>query len=481
VFTRWGRFVYRRRRPVVLVTVLLAVASFALAGRASDALSSGGWVVSDSESAAVTERLADSFGQGRSSLIVLYRSETGDATSDSVQSAISASLAALRADERVAEIVGYADTGDARFISTDGSSAYVVVLLDATDEESIDQVEPLRALIAPQPGISYQLTGYGPLALDGNIQSEEDLQRAETVSLPLALLILIAVFASLIAAGLPLLVAGLAIPSTLAMVYLVAQRTEMSIYVLNVATMLGLALAIDYSLFLVSRFREELARGRTVEESVERAVATSGKAVLFSGIAVAVGLLGLLFFASPAISSMGIGGSLVVVASVFYALTFLPAVLGMLGPRVNALSLGGLFRAVRRRFFGPPPVDASVHDSAWARIARWVMAHPVAVLVPTLVLLLAAGTPYLRIQQSVPDASVFPPGLESRDAYVAITEEFPAGGITPYTILADVPGDPASPDNVVALARYVERLVALDGIDRVETSSRCCAIRRRAR
>jgi RND superfamily putative drug exporter len=470
VFSRWGRFVYRHRRPVVLITLLLAAASFALAGRASDSLSSGGWVIRGSESAVVTERLADEFGAGRSNLLILYRAGSGDATSPDAQTAIAESLADLRADPRVAEILGYADTGDRRFVSNDGTATYVAVRLHATDEESIDQVESLRALIQPAPGLSYQVTGYGPLALDANLQSEEDLQRAETVSLPLALLILILVFASLVAAVAPLLVAGLAIPSTLALVFLFAQTTEMSIYVLNVATMLGLALAIDYSLFMVSRFREELARGRSVEQAVERSVATSGKAVLFSGVAVAIGLLGLLFFAAPAISSMGIGGSLVVICSVFYALTFLPAMLGMLGHRVNALSLGGIVDLVRVRLLRRPARSASENDEGrWARVARWVMAHPILVLVPTLALLLAAGTPFLRIQQSVPDASVFPAGLESRDAIVAITEEFPAGETTPYVVIADVPGDPASPGNVRALAEYAERLVALDGIDRVET------------
>ncbi len=126
------------------------------------------------------------------------------------------------------------------------------------------------------------------------------------------------VFASIVAAGMPLFVAGLAIPSSLALIYIVAQQVEMSVFVLNIATMLGLALAIDYSLFIVSRFREELRRGRTVEEAVERAVATSGKAVAFSGIAVGIGLSGLLLFEAPAIRSIGIAGALVVLCSVVY-------------------------------------------------------------------------------------------------------------------------------------------------------------------
>ena len=169
-------------------------------------------------------------------------------------------------------IVGYAETGDRRFISTAGDAAYIVIQLDLTDEESVEVVDPIREAIAPPAGYTYQLTGYGPITKDSAEQSEKDLQKAELVSLPVVALVLLLVFASLVAAGMPLLVAGLAIPSSLALIYIVAQQVEMSIFVLNIATMLGLALAIDYSLFIVSRFREELRRGRSVGEAVERAV-----------------------------------------------------------------------------------------------------------------------------------------------------------------------------------------------------------------
>ena len=354
MFSRWGAFVYRFRRPVVLLTVVLAIASSVLAAQAAGALSSGGWLDADSESAEVAARLDEDFGSGKSSMIALFRSATAgaDATSPEFQGAIADTTAGLADNPDVSGVIGYAETGDKRFISTAGDAAYVVIELTVTDEESVDAVDGIREdLIAPA-GYSYQLTGYGPITKDGAEQSEKDLQKAEIVSLPIAALVLILVFASIVAAGMPLLVAGLAIPSTMALIFIVAQQVEMSIYVLNIATMLGLALAIDYSLFIVSRYREELRRGRTVGEAVERAVATSGKAVMFSGIAVAIGLSGLLLFEAPAIRSIGIAGSLVVISSVFFALTFLPAVLGMLGHRVNALSLSGHLQAVPARL-GP--------------------------------------------------------------------------------------------------------------------------------
>jgi RND superfamily putative drug exporter len=471
MFSRWGAFVYRHRRAVVILTIALAALSGIFATRAAGELSSGGWLDPTSESSRVSDRLATEFSAGRSDLIALFRSSSvADASSPAFQQLIAQSLAGLNGDPRVAGIVGFAQTGDRRFVSTRGDATYVVIQLTLTDEQAVDALDSLRTKITPPAGTTVQLTGYGPVTKDSAAQSEKDLQKAETVSLPLAALILIAVFASLVGAGIPLLVAALAIPSALGLIFFAAQATEMSIYVLNIATMLGLALAIDYSLFEVSRFREELKRGRSVGEAVERAVATSGKAITFSGIAVAIGLSGLLFFKSSAITSIGLAGSIVVLCSVFYGLTFLPAVLGMLGPRVNALSLGGLFERLRR-LAGRPTAAVAVerrHDR-WERVAHAVMARPIPVLAIVLLFLLALGSPFLRLQQGVPDAALMPAGLESRDAYAAILAEFPKGETSPITILATVKGDPTSPANALLLARYAAEIAGHANIDRVES------------
>jgi uncharacterized membrane protein YdfJ with MMPL/SSD domain len=470
LFSRWGAFAYRFRRPIVLVTVLFAIASAVIGAGVTSALSAGGWADPTSESFAVSARLNDEFGAGRGTLIVLYQGEPGsDARSAAVQGAIATSLARLAADPRVEDLVGFAQTGDERFVSTDGRSAYVVVRLAITDEQSVDEMDALRALIDPPAGLTYKLAGIGPFTRDQAHQSEKELIQAETVSGPFVLLILLVVFASVVAAGLPLLVAALTIPTALGGIFLVAQVADLSIYVQNVATMLGLALAIDYSLFMVSRFREELRRGRTVAQAVERTVATSGKAVAFSGLAVAIGLSGLLLFRPMALRSFGIGGSLVVASSVFFALTFLPAVLGMLGTRVNALSLTGLIDAIRRRLGRPAAAEAaSARRSRWAAMANLVMARPFAFLIPTLIFLLVAGTPFLHLEQGIPNAATLPPGLESRDAAVALANDFKAGETTPITILANVQGDPTSAANIGRIDQLVAAIHAIDGIDRVE-------------
>jgi len=466
MFARWGALVYRFRRFIVVVSILIAIASLSLASQASSELSSGGWLDNNAESADVQRRLDEEFGAGKGSLIALFRADEAgaDARSPEFQAAIATALGDMVEDERVTGVVGYAETGEERFISTAGDAAYVVIQLGITNEQSVDQVEELRQHIRPPGGYGYELTGYGPLTVESAEQSERDLQRAELVSLPVAAVVLILVFGAVLAAGTPLFVAGLAIPASLALIYLVAQQVEMSIYVLNIATMLGLALAIDYSLFIVSRFKEELRHGKTVGDAVQRSVATAGKAVAFSGLAVAIGLSGLLLFAAPAIRSIGIGGSIVVMTSVLFALTFLPAFLGMVGPRVNSWSPGAVFRRFR-------PVDhepTAAERGRWERVAHAVMRHPVAVLVPTLAVLLLAGLPFLQLRQGVPGPEVNPPGLESRDAYVALETEFAAGETTPIVILADVEGSATSEANIAALQAYARELEALEGIDRVE-------------
>jgi RND superfamily putative drug exporter len=467
VFSRWGAFVYRRRRVVLLLAVLLGAGMSILATRTSGELIAGGWLDPNSESAQVSDRLRNEFGLGNSNLIALFRTTTSaSATSAEFQAAIAEAVAPLVADPRVTGVTGYAETADARFISTAGDAAYVLIGLDMTDDASVKVAAELMAKADPPAGYSVAFTGYGPLQRDASAQEERDLQKAEAVSLPIAAIVLVTVFASLIAAAIPLLVAGLAIPTALGFEYLVASRTDMSIYVLSVSTMLGLALAIDYSLFIVSRFREELAAGRTVEAAVTRAVGTAGKAVAFSGLAVAIGQSGLLWFRAVAISSIGVAGAIVVGCSLLYALTFLPALLGVLGPRVNSLSVRGLRRRVSGR--GSAADEPAVRGSRWERVARAVMRRPFAVLVPTLAFLFLVGSPFLRLEQGVPGADVYPAGVPSRDTYVALQNEFAVGQSSPLTILADVSGGPTDEATVAAVLALGDRIAALDGVDAVE-------------
>ena len=475
MFGRWGRFVYRRRRWVATLAILVAGISFGFAGRASSVLSTGGWYDPSAESQQVATRLATDFGQGGSTLAVLFQ-DAGrtDATSPAFQAEVAGALTAVTADVRVSSVIGYAQTGSSRFISRTGDATWVLLSLNLNQDQAIKAVDGIRSEISAPSGMSVSLTGSAALSEAMSAQTERDLARAETVSLPIALVILLLVFGSLVAAGLPLFVAGLTIPTSLAIVWILAQRITMSVFVTSVVTMLGLALAIDYSLFMVSRFREELACGATVEEAIERTVATSGKAVAFSGTAVAIGLSGLLLFRAPTLSSMGIGGALIALCSVAYALTFLPAALAILGPRVERLRLHNPFR--RSTALAPaeasgatdPPTTTAPARGRWERLAAAVMARPVAVLAPILVLLLALGLPFLGANQGVPGANVLPTGLEARAAWDTIETQFPAGETSPIDLLVTVQGDPLSSQNVAALTAYSAQLASVAGVSRVD-------------
>jgi uncharacterized membrane protein YdfJ with MMPL/SSD domain len=463
MFSRWGTFVYRRRRWIASLALVAAAISLLFASRTSSVLSTGGWYDPNSQSQQVAAELESSFGQGGSSLVVLFEAPgRTDAASAAFQGEIAQALSRVKADPRVDGIVGYAQTGSAAFISNSGDAAWVLVRLNLSTDDAISAVDPIRAEIAAPAGMTVQLTGSAALSQAQSNQSEQDLSRAETVSLPIALLILLLVFGSLVAAGLPLTVAGLTIPTALAAVYFVAQYTLMSIFVTSVITMMGLALAIDYSLFMVSRFREELACGATVEEAVVRTVSTSGKAVTFSGTAVAIGLSGLILFRAPTLSSLGIGGAIIAICSVVYAITFLPAVLAILGPRVERLRVRNPFRRAQALSVddGPDATDAGI----WGRIAAGVMARPVAVLLPILALLLLFGVPFLGEKAGLPGADVLPASNQARAAWDTIQADFPAGQSQPIDVIVTVPGDPGSAANAAAIQAYASRLASLPGV-----------------
>ena len=336
IFAALGRATYRHRRWLPIAGVALVIGLNVWAATAGDQLSQGGWQIDGSEAARAEALVADRFGEQATSLIVILTDPDGDAASAEFQATVADTVAPLEDEALVSEILTYADVGDPSFISRDGTKTFALVRLDEEVEDAVDDAEHLAGLVDAPAGVETIVTGIPLVQHEFNEAIEEDLFRAEVISLPIAMLILLAVFGTLVGAVLPVIIAILALPSAMAVIGLLAGVTEMSIFVTNVATMIGLALSIDYSLFTVSRFREEL-RHRSVADAVEHTMATVGKAVAISGIAVAVGLSSLTVFESAALRSMGIGGVVTVLSTLVFGLTVLPALLGMLGPRVNRL------------------------------------------------------------------------------------------------------------------------------------------------
>jgi RND superfamily putative drug exporter len=479
VFERLGLFVARHRWWVVGVWAVLVLVALPLAPQAPSVLRAGGFSLDDLPSSRARALLVDELGLPPSALVIVYDSPTLRAGTPAYE------LAAYRATQKVASaphvVQVLSHVYAPRQVSADGHTAYDVVLLDLPPDDSPAALSGIEAAMAQQPGLTVSLAG-GP-AFYGDIQhvSEADLRRSELISLPLAAFALLLVFGSVVAAGVPLVVGGAAVAVSLAVVFVLASLMPMSVFVLNLATLLGLGLGVDYSLLMTSRFREELAmraasrvdgapRPRDpaadgppreptredIEAAIRVTVATAGRAVFFSGVTVLLGLLGLILFEFMVLRSVGIAGGLVVGIAVLSALTLLPAVLAILGTRLDAL---------RIRRVG----STASADGAWARLARRVMAHPVAVLVPTLGVLLALGWPFLHVRFNAPDATILPASVPSRAAFDRLQQQFGEGDFAPVTLAIRTDGPATDPANVARLYDYSRRLAADPRVSRVES------------
>jgi putative drug exporter of the RND superfamily len=455
-FDRLGRFVVRHRRAVIVAWGIILLAALPLAPRAPSVLSAGGFSLDDLPSARARHSLEQELGVAPSALVVVMHSDTLQAGSPEFEALAASATSDITGAPHVRSIVSHLSARNQ--VSASGHTVFDVILLDLSPDDSPEALTGLHARLHTPPGVEVGLAG-GP-AFYGDVQdvSESDLRRSELISLPLAGFALLLVFGSVVAAGLPLAVGGTAVVVALAVIFVIASLTPMSIFVLNLATLLGLGLGVDYSLLMTSRFREELA-SRTgddrVEEAVRAAVATAGRAVFFSGLTVLLGLLGLVLFEFMVLRSVGIAGAIVVALAVASALTLLPALLAVVGTRLDAWRV--------RRI--TPSADG---DGRWARVAHWVMRRPIAVLVPTLGFLLVLGIPFLHVRFNAPDASILPPNVPSRATFDRLVGEFGEGAFAPMSLAVRTDGPATSPANVERLYAYSRELAADPRIVRVE-------------
>ena len=457
-FERLGRFVVHRAWWVVGAWAALLLIALPFAPQVPGQLSAGGFILDDLESARAKALLETELGAPPSALVVVFSSPTLEAGTPAFEVAAADAIRDIGTAPHVARVVSHLLSP--RQISEDGHTAYDIVFLDLPPDDSPDALPILRERLRPAPGLDVELAG-GP-AFYGDVQSvsEADLRRSEIISLPLAALALIFVFGSLVAAGVPLIVGGAAVIVALGGIFVVASIMPMSIFVLNLATLLGLGLGVDYSLLMTSRFREELALRPDgpdrVPDAVRVTVATAGRAVFFSGLTVLLGLLGLVLFEFMILRSVGIAGAIVVGLAVASALTLLPALLTIIGARVDRF-------AVRKVARTPGT------DGPWSRLARRVMRHPVAVLIPTLALLLLLGSPFLHVRFNAPDASILPPEVPSRAAFDRLKAEFGEGEFAPIVLAVRTDGAATSPANLAALYDYSRRMAADPRVSRVDS------------
>jgi putative drug exporter of the RND superfamily len=456
LFTAWGHFVYRFRWAVLAVSVAMLVGSAFIAIQGGK-LESGGFI--ETAESGRGSKLVQKELPNATTFTLIFSSETLAATDPSFRTAVDTAIAPLRSDPRVTSIITPYDntaTDPTSLVSKSGHDIAVNVALKDELAVARDYYPEVRAKVSSDV-LTVQATGVPAINNGFNVILQKDLQRAETVSLPLALILLLVVFGTVVAALIPLGVGVLAVMGGIAGMFLLARVETVSVYAENVVTLIGLGVAIDYSLFVANRFREELHRGRSVENAVAVAMATSGRAVTFSGITVAIGLSGMLFYEGTYLSSMGIAGAIVVASAVFYGLTFLPALLSVIGRRIDL---------VRIPILAPDPTGRG----AWHAIAMAVMKRPLFVLVPVVAVILLMGSPFLSIRLAIGDVDMLPKHEESRAAYETLTSDFPGAGQNHIQAVVSYPaGQPLASDHIAPLVDFQKRLEALAGVQKVQS------------
>jgi trehalose monomycolate/heme transporter len=454
MLVRWGHLVARRARSVVAGSVLVVIVAAGFGFGVFDKLQDGGFEDSASESARAADAEQAAFGRREADLVAIYSSASMTVGDPAFEQAVRETLGDVPSDA-VANVVTWYDTGSPALVSDDNHATQVLISLegDSQDELSTSADEVRPELDAE--GLTTDVAGQFAVFGDVSDSVSEDIARAESISMPLVLVLCLVIFGSIVAALMPVGIGAIAVLGSFAIVRLLTTVTDISVFAINIITLMGMGLAIDYALFVVSRFREELAArpgdGRTgVTEAVVTTVATAGRTILFSGLTVAAALASLLIFPQGFLRSMSLGGIAAVIVAMTAALTILPATLALLGRRIEA----GRMPWRRRR-----SPRALVEHGAWARVARSVMRRPIAYVVSITVVLLALGAPFLGASWGSVDERVLPEDAPSRIASEKLAAEF---GGEQSTANAVVTG--ASGSDVQA---YVGQLRQVDGVDGV--------------
>jgi len=466
MFDTLGGFAYRRRWIVLAAAVAFVAFAVVWGTGVFSALTSGGFEDRESESYRGQELLDERFGREGADVLVLYASEEATVDDPAFSTAVTETLDALP-DDKVASVASYYSTKSPRFVSANEHATYAVVQLAGSTEEAREaNLAEIRDEF-DAPGLQMQLGGSAAVGLDIGEQVGEDIARAEMLSLPIVLVLLVIIFGSLVAASLPLLIGGLAIMGSFTLLRVLSIYTDVSVFSVNIVTFLGLGLAIDYSLFMLSRFREELPRhDDDVEQALRATLATAGRTVAFSGVTVAISLASLLLFPQVFLRSMGFGGMAAVLVAMIGALTVLPALLAALGTRVNALSVRPLLRRFARRPVSAratrvaPESDAVPHSGVWFRIARSVMKRPLLYAVTIVVGLLLLGTPFLNVKFGGIDERALPADTESRVVTEVLDRDFTSDPAATETIALVFEG---AVDRS-AVNSYVEQVEMVSGV-----------------
>ena len=458
MLARLGSFIVRRRRFTLIGILILTIAAAAFGGGVAKNLIAGGFDPAGSESVAASDALEQQFGQEEPNVVLVVTAADGDVNSESSRAAGTEITEFVGGFEHVDIAVSYWTLQDAPPLrGSGGDRALVMAHVAGTDTEAIERADDLVDALDESGvgGDAVTISAGGLAVVNAEVTRtiEEDLRLAEMIAIPITLVLLIWVFGSIVAALLPLAVGIFSIIGTFAILQVISQFTDVSIFSLNATTALGLGLAIDYSLFVVSRYREELAAGHDTGAAVRRTVRTAGRTVLFSALTVGIGLSAMLLFPMPFMRSFGYAGIGVAATAAFGAVVLLPAMLAALGHRVDK------GRVFKRR----PVVDG---EGIWHRVAVFVMRRPVPVATAVIALLLLLGAPFLGIKLGVPDDRVLGEGSDVRETHQILRDEFTAGEASTVQVVVPEISDPTSAD--ADIAAYAAQLSTIEGVARVD-------------
>ncbi|MCC3762198.1 MMPL family transporter [Glycomyces sp. TRM65418] len=421
-----------------------------------DEFTDGGYVSQDAQSVRDAAAIEEEFGSTGAEVVVLYESETMTADDPAFAAAVQSAVADIAAIEEVENVLSYYDTRLPTFVSEDGHATYAAVSLTGSSDEAqaevFDTIESQLREAGDTGDLEVTLGGGAAVFADLNEQVQHDLEIAEMISMPILLLIMIVVFGALVAASLPLLIGGMSILGGFAITRVITEFTDVSIFAANVITIIGLGMSIDYSLFVLRRFREELAAGRDKRRAVLHTVATAGRTVMVSGLIIVLSMVGLLLVDVPFLHGIAYGVMSAVGVAMLSALVALPAILYLLGHRVDK------GRLPWRRNKAP-----KTDTGFWHTLAAGVMRRPVLVLLPVLAFMALLASPILDVQFGGVDERDMPADAESRVVTETLAEDFPGGGEETFQVM--VTGEPEAWDRVAA------ELAALDAVDDVRPAA----------
>ena len=454
MFVALARFAIKARFAILVVAALLLPVAWWVGRDALDVLKPGGFRNPQAESTRVDAALRG-FGAA-ADLVVLYEAEDG--TVDDIQNFANliVALGKGEGDAAVERVVSFPATGAPFLLSNDRTKTLALLTLRGRDPEKVEAAARLKPLLAAE-GFQTSFGGYVELFVAIPHTVENDLRRAELLAFPLTALLLLLLFRSAVSAALPVIVGGLAIFVTFAILRVLSAFTEVTVFAASLASILGLGLAIDYALFIVARYREERARGRNHRRALFTTMKTAGKAVAFSGATVAVSLVSLLIFPHGVLRSVALGGIAVTIATVFIALTVLPALLAVLKDHIDALRVP----------FGIPPVNEA--PGYWPHLVRGIARSPVLVACATAGLLLLLASPFARLEPSLADERALAPDAPARRVKEIIDRDFFPHQTTAHDVVITFDTEARRAENLRSLRAFVTAVQALPDVARVDS------------